>query len=108
MKDNADSAKFCNSCGAGLTVDDKEAARLKKWADYKNEDQPVVGKVVTCPKCGSESIHAYKKGYSAGKGCLMALLMLPFSVIMWVFGLLFGAVGANKIKRKCLQCNYTW
>ena len=54
-----------------------------------------------CPKCGSTSIHADKKGYSAGKACCGAFLLGPLGAIC-------GASGKNKIRITCLNCKHTW
>jgi len=54
-----------------------------------------------CPKCGSISLHANKKGYSGSKGCCGALLIGPL-------GLLCGTSGKNKVIVTCLNCKNTW
>jgi len=54
-----------------------------------------------CPKCGSTSIQAVKKGFGGGKGCVGYLITgLP--------GLLCGLCGANKMSSVCMQCGYKW
>ena len=57
-----------------------------------------------CPSCGSTNVFVHKKGYSAGKGCLGFILLLPFTIFALI-GVLFGATGANKIKKTCMNCN---
>jgi RNA polymerase subunit RPABC4/transcription elongation factor Spt4 len=52
---------------------------------------------VRCPKCGSEQIHADKKGFSAGKA--VAGVVLAGGV-----GLAAGAIGKDKIIITCLKC----
>lgn len=59
------------------------------------------GNQVKCPKCGSTSIYADKKGFGGGKACCGALLAGPL-------GLLCGTFKQNKIKITCLNCKYTW
>ena len=58
-----------------------------------------------CPKCGSPDIFAAKKGFMAGKGCLIALIMLPIAVFAFIFG---GLWGANKVKLHCMNCRHRW
>lgn len=53
--------------------------------------------MATCPKCGSQNIHADKEGYSAKKGIAGVLLF-------GVYGLLAGALGRNKLRLTCLDC----
>lgn len=62
---------------------------------------PVQEDVLRCPKCGSTQVHVDKKGFDASNACCGAILCGPL-------GLLFGADGANKIKKTCLKCNKTW
>jgi len=54
-----------------------------------------------CPKCGSEQITIQKKGFSAGKAILGAVLVGPV-------GLVGGAIGANNIKAICLNCGHSF
>ena len=55
--------------------------------------------IACCPKCGSTSLSANKKGFSAGKAAAGM-----FAVGLG--GAVFGAAGANKIKVTCLNCGY--
>ena len=54
---------------------------------------------IKCPKCGSEQIHADKRGYSVGKAVTGVILTGEI-------GLVAGAIGSNKIKLTCLKCDY--
>jgi tellurium resistance protein TerD len=54
-----------------------------------------------CPRCGSSSIHAGKKGFSGSKACCGALLVGPL-------GLLCGTAGKNKVIVTCMNCKHTW
>ena len=94
FQDNYNDAADCYSCGGELK--------------YVKPDQPQNAPSFACPRCGCNNIMGYKKGYSAGKGCLVFVLLIPFTLIWALIGLLAGAFGANKIKRTCLQCKYTW
>lgn len=55
--------------------------------------------VACCPKCGSTSLTANKKGYGLGKAAVGAVIAGPV-------GLVGGAVGANKIRVTCLNCGH--
>jgi len=50
-----------------------------------------------CPYCGSTSITVVKKGFGMGKA-------LTGAAFLGVPGLIAGGLGANKIKRVCLNC----
>jgi len=63
--------------------------------------------IARCPKCGSPSIFSYKKGFSAGKGCLGFILLLPFTIFALI-GVLLGFSGANKIGHTCNNCGCSW
>lgn len=57
--------------------------------------------VACCPKCGSTSLSSNKKGYGIGKGVIGGCL---FGLI----GLIFGNIGAKKIRVTCLNCGHQW
>lgn len=52
---------------------------------------------IFCPKCGSDSITAQKKGFSGRKAVAGAL-------VTGGIGLLAGTLGSNKVKLTCLSC----
>lgn len=52
-----------------------------------------------CPKCGSTSLTANKKGYGIGKGVIGAAVAGPI-------GLAAGNLGRQKILVTCLNCGY--
>lgn len=54
-----------------------------------------------CPFCGSENVYASKRGYSWTYGCLGA-------IILNVFGLLLGFIGSNKLECHCNDCGEDW
>ena len=54
---------------------------------------------VCCPKCGSSSISANKRGYNVAKG--VGGLLIPG-------GVLWGLHGSNKIIITCLNCGHKW
>lgn len=52
---------------------------------------------VHCPKCGSTSLYADKKGFSGRKAVAGALLTGGI-------GLVAGTIGSNKLEITCLNC----
>ncbi len=55
--------------------------------------------IACCPKCGSTSITANKKGVGIGKAAVGAVVAGPI-------GLLAGGIGKNKITCTCLNCGH--
>lgn len=64
----------------------------KAQSSYNKKDD-----VVRCPRCGSTSITANKKGFSLAKG---AAGVLTFGA----YGVLTAGIGKNKIIITCLKC----
>jgi DNA-directed RNA polymerase subunit RPC12/RpoP len=60
----------------------------------KNEE---FREVIRCPKCNSEMVEIYRKGFGAGKA-------LAGAVITGGIGLLAGFIGSNKATAVCLAC----
>nr|WP_325298434.1 hypothetical protein [uncultured Dysosmobacter sp.] len=56
--------------------------------------------VACCPKCGSTSLSANKKGFSAGKAA--AGMFLSSSLA----GAVAGGIGSNKVEITCLNCGH--
>jgi hypothetical protein len=56
---------------------------------------------ICCPKCGSMSLNASKKGFGAGKAAVGALLLGPL-------GLAAGAIGSGDVTITCLKCGKQW
>lgn len=54
---------------------------------------------IKCPRCGSPSVTANKKGFSAGKAIAGDLIAGPI-------GLLAGGMGSGKIIITCLNCGH--
>ncbi len=55
---------------------------------------------IKCPVCGSEQIHAEKKGFSAVKAVAGAVLVDP------LVGAIAGSAGKDKIILTCLRCGH--
>ena len=56
--------------------------------------------IACCPKCGSTSLSANKKGFSVGKAAA------GMFVTSQLAGAVAGGIGANKIRVTCLHCGY--
>ena len=79
---------------AGRTVHPSEQTSYQTEPQYDNN-------VARCPKCGSTSITANKKGFSATKGVL-GLAVSPLA------GAIAGGAGRNKVMCTCLKCGHQW
>jgi len=67
----------------------------------REANRPTESPVPRCPKCGSTSITVMKKGFGFGKSLVGGAIAGPV-------GLLAGGIGANKVKRVCLNCKHQW
>lgn len=56
--------------------------------------------IACCPKCGSASLSANKKGYGIGKG------VIGMAATGGLIGLVAGNLGAKKVRITCLNCGY--
>lgn len=83
-KEISDKAVSCPGCGMPLD---------EKGEERKCED------LLVCPKCLSEDIERYKKGFSGGKALAGAILTGPI-------GMLVGTIGMNNIECKCGICSH--
>jgi len=93
------------------TIQRRVALGDRNWIAEKNEERNAalarfaalkeVDTIPKCPKCGSTSISADKKGFSAGKAAAGAILAGPI-------GLAAGGLGANKVQITCLNCGHQW
>ena len=57
--------------------------------------------IACCPKCGSTSLSANKKGFGVGKALIGAELIGGL-------GLMAGNLGAKKVQVTCLHCGHRW
>ena len=60
--------------------------------------------IACCPKCGSTSLSAGKKGFSLGKAAVGAALT-GGSI---GYGLIAGSLGSGKTVITCLNCGHQW
>ncbi|MGX8711666.1 MAG: hypothetical protein ACQGTM_15645 [bacterium] len=62
--------------------------------------------VACCPKCGSTSLSANKKGFGVGKALLgaSATMLTPLGPL----GAVAGNAGAKKVIITCLNCGHQW
>ncbi|MEG2918781.1 MAG: hypothetical protein RR891_06085 [Clostridium sp.] len=75
----------------------KKAELLLRNQYIVNEDS----NVARCPKCGSTSITANKKGFSLAKGALGV-------ATVGAYGVLAAGHGKNKVLVTCLKCGHQW
>lgn len=89
----------------------KEAKNLVESA-YKSingKSNPIQQKIIEnkkngiacCPKCGSTSLSANKKGFGVGKAVVGSAIAGPI-------GLVAGNKGAKKVRITCLNCGHQW
>lgn len=79
----------------------RPAAPLTKHGQAKQriKDNKAAG-LACCPKCGSTSLSANKKGFSAGKAAAGIFLTGGLA------GAVAGGIGANKVEVTCLNCGH--
>lgn len=58
--------------------------------------------IACCPKCGSTSLSANKKGFGAGKA------LVGMAVTGGLLGAVAGNIGAKKTVVTCLSCGHKW
>ncbi len=83
-----------NSQPVYLTKKGQEKAQAKERI-AKNKEQGIA----CCPKCGSTSLSAHKKGFGVGKAVVGASLTCGI-------GLVAGNIGAKKVRITCLNCGH--
>lgn len=71
-----------------------KSAQTKSTAEVKEN-------IVCCPKCGSKSITAQKKGFGLAKGAAGVF-------VAGAYGVVAAGIGKNKILITCLNCGYRW
>lgn len=79
---------------AALDAELKAAKQVREELRETKANEPV-----KCPKCGSTSISADKKGFGIGKAVVGAAVAGPI-------GLVAGNIGAKKVRITCLNCGH--
>lgn len=93
----------CIHCGRKYSVNDMIKCLLKAKKNDSNSERKAIDdtvneKAARCPRCGSTSLTANKKGFGIGKATVGTL---AFGLVP---GLLIGNVGSKKIEVTCLKC----
>ena len=78
-----------------FNIKQQSIGQLKEIVDKQNTIKE--SNTACCPKCGSTSLTANKKGYGIGKGVVGAAVVGPL-------GLIAGNAGAKKVLVTCLNC----
>lgn len=64
--------------------------------------------IVSCPKCGSQSITTTNKKISVGKGIVGASVGAMINPVGTVVGGAVGATHSKKIYNVCMNCGHKW
>lgn len=64
--------------------------------------------IVSCPKCGSQSITTTNKKISIGKGVAGAAIGAMVNPVGTVVGGAVGATHSKKIYNVCMNCGHKW
>lgn len=88
----------------------KEAAKIAQPKPLSKKERIKENKsngIACCPKCGSTSISADKKGFGIGKAIVGANIttQIPGAGII---GAVAGNIGAKKVIVTCLNCGHQW
>jgi len=75
----------------------KELNEYKEFA--KKLDAEKANEPIKCPKCGSTSLSANKKGFGIGKAIVGGAVAGPL-------GLMAGNIGSKKVRVTCLKCGH--
>ena len=84
----------------------KQQMEIQKQTLY--EQQAHEAALMRCPKCGSTSISANKKGYGVVKGAIGAGVGIALTGGVGVVGLAAGNIGRQKVLCTCMKCGYKW
>lgn len=90
----AASASFGSAYSSMNTLEEKKAREELKLI---KEQRKQAEKIAKCPRCGSTSLSANKKGFGVGKAVVGAYVAGPI-------GLMAGNINARKVWVTCLKC----
>ena len=93
---STDIMDFTRTPTDSLSLQQAQYVQQQKMLDLQRQQ---MNSQARCPKCGSTSLSADKKGYGYGKAAVGALLVGPV-------GLLAGGIGANAHVCVCLNCGF--
>lgn len=102
-KQISDKATTCPNCGCPVSAVVKDPLKWEpitkkgktKQLIKENKEQGIA----CCPRCGSTSLSANKKGFGVGKAVVGAALTGGI-------GLVAGNIGAKKVRVTCLNCGH--
>ncbi|MGX8699800.1 hypothetical protein [Caproiciproducens sp.] len=84
--------------GEGDNIPDDEEAKIQCQKSVELYEQEKIRRTTPhCPKCGSTSLTAAKKGFGVGKA-------IAGAVVTGGVGLLAGFIGSGKVELICLNC----
>ena len=103
-------AANCPYCGKGSNPYHREYKQNPNAINFSPKDQAKIDArrrvmenkaagIACCPKCGSTSLTANKKGFGIGKAVIGASVAGPI-------GLVAGNVGRQKVIVTCLNCGH--
>lgn len=81
------------------TIQEKSVHLTKRGQTKQRIKENKANGIACCPKCGSTSLTANKKGFGIGKAVVGAALTGGI-------GLAAGNIGAKKVRVTCLNCGY--
>lgn len=84
-----------------LSTEELKIRKVEHIVKNTSSEKKVEDKVVCCPKCGSTSITANKKGLSLAKGAAGVF-------VAGAIGVVAAGHGKNKVIITCLNCGHQW
>ena len=79
--------------------DSQEIMKAAIWDNAPQKKKQINDDVARCPRCGSTSLSADKKGFGIGKAVVGAAVAGPI-------GLVAGNIGSKRVRVTCLKCGH--
>lgn len=79
-----------------------QKAQLSELKKANKLQQKEMNAQARCPRCGSTSLSAHKKGFGIGKAVVGAAITAPLG--LGLIGAVAGNKGAKKVRVTCLKC----